>query len=202
MEKWKSAGGVVLPHTGDLDKVYIVKPANDYGPWSFPKGRVDKGESEPNTALREVEEEAGLKARIIPGADLGTGTGSYSVTRYYLMRASGTPGPHDDETEEVLLVTFDEAREIFKSDGNHRDIMILDRAIAWINDNMDVLTGVDSGDIKEQLVIKTLTSMLSGRPYNVHLRLTLSEINDIRESLTKKNPHLNEVVKLASRILR
>ena len=35
--------------------------------WNFPKGHVDKGESEHETALREVFEETGLKVKIIDG---------------------------------------------------------------------------------------------------------------------------------------
>lgn len=38
------------------------------GRWDFPKGGVEKGESELQTVLREVEEETGLKRiKIIPG---------------------------------------------------------------------------------------------------------------------------------------
>lgn len=136
MGKWVSAGGVVLPHTGELDKVYVVKPSNNYGPWCFPKGRVDPGETHEQAALREVKEEAGLSASIVPGADLGFGEGSCSTTHYYLMVARGYPGNHDHETEEVRLVTFEEARELFQSEGNRRDVGILDRAISWVENKM------------------------------------------------------------------
>lgn len=38
------------------------------GRWDFPKGGVEKGESELQTVVREVEEETGLKdLKIIPG---------------------------------------------------------------------------------------------------------------------------------------
>ena len=32
-----------------------------YDDWSLPKGKVDPGETEPVTAVREVEEETGLR---------------------------------------------------------------------------------------------------------------------------------------------
>lgn len=38
--------------------------------WSFPKGKLDKGESLPITAVRETEEETGLTVRL--GVNLGT----------------------------------------------------------------------------------------------------------------------------------
>lgn len=38
------------------------------GRWDFPKGGVEKGESELQTAVREVEEETGLKdLKFVPG---------------------------------------------------------------------------------------------------------------------------------------
>lgn len=35
--------------------------------WGFPKGHMEYGESERQTALREVLEETGLKVEILPG---------------------------------------------------------------------------------------------------------------------------------------
>ena len=38
------------------------------GRWDFPKGRVEKGESETETVMREVEEETGIQSiKIVPG---------------------------------------------------------------------------------------------------------------------------------------
>ena len=36
-----------------------------YDDWSFPKGKLDAGESVEQAALREVKEETGLKCRIV-----------------------------------------------------------------------------------------------------------------------------------------
>jgi 8-oxo-dGTP pyrophosphatase MutT (NUDIX family) len=135
-EKWTSAGGVVLASKEQPDKVWVVKPSNNYGPWCFPKGKIDKGESHEQAALREVLEEAGVTAHILPGGYLGSGSGTHSITHYYMMIASGPPGPHDHETEEVRLVTFEEAHALFTGDVNNRDITILKKAIAWIETNL------------------------------------------------------------------
>jgi 8-oxo-dGTP diphosphatase len=128
-EKWISAGGVVLGGKDDLDHVYIRKPSNNFGPWSFPKGQIDKGESKETTALREVEEEIGIVAEIVPGGYLGTGEGSYSITHYYLMYAKRDLGRHDKETEKVLLADFVTAVHKFAKGSNSRDIQILTRAM-------------------------------------------------------------------------
>ncbi len=58
-----SAGGIVFRRHGDTWQVLMVK--NRRGSWTFPKGRVEEGETLEETALREVEEETGVKAEII-----------------------------------------------------------------------------------------------------------------------------------------
>lgn len=131
-EKWISAGGVVLGGPDDWEHVYIRKPSNNYGPWSFPKGKVDKGESKEQAALREVEEEAGIVADILPGGYLGTGEGSHSVTHYYLMVAQKNLRKTDKETEKVLLASWTEAVHKFAKGGNTRDINILNKAMDMV----------------------------------------------------------------------
>lgn len=128
-EKWISAGGVVLGGTDDLDHVYIRKPSGNFGPWAFAKGRIDKGETQEQAALREVEEEIGIVARIIPGGYLGLAEGSMSHTHYYLMVATRDLGRHDKETDKVLLATWTEAIHKFAKGGNSRDIKILTKAM-------------------------------------------------------------------------
>jgi 8-oxo-dGTP pyrophosphatase MutT (NUDIX family) len=128
-EKWISAGGVVLGGPLDLDHVYIRKPSGNFGPWAFAKGRIDKGETQEQAALREVEEEIGIVARIIPGGYLGLAEGSMSHTHYYLMYAVRDLGHHDDETDKVLLASFTEAVHKFAKGGNSRDIKILTKAM-------------------------------------------------------------------------
>lgn len=128
-EKWISAGGVVVAGKDDYSKIYIRKPSNNYGPWSFPKGKIDKGESPPKTALREVFEEIGVKAELVPGGYLGTGEGGFSVTHYYLMYATRDTGKTDMETEEVKLVPWEEALHTFARAGNIRDLRVTSRAL-------------------------------------------------------------------------
>lgn len=128
-EKWISAGGVVLGGVDDLDHVYIRKPSGNFGPWAFAKGRIDKGETQEQAALREVEEEIGIVARIIPGGYLGLAEGSMSHTHYYLMVAIRDLKRHDEETDKVLLATYTEAIHKFAKGGNSRDIKILTKAM-------------------------------------------------------------------------
>ena len=63
MGKAVSCGGVVI-FRGKVLLLY-KNYRNRYEGWVLPKGTVEKGESHEETALREVREETGVKARII-----------------------------------------------------------------------------------------------------------------------------------------
>src|SRR5262249_38319163 len=60
----RAAGGLVQRTRDDgVDEVLVVhRPA--YDDWSFPKGKLLRGESEEAAAVREVEEETGLRCRL------------------------------------------------------------------------------------------------------------------------------------------
>lgn len=61
----KSCGAIVIHKNGDRCKILLVRNHNGKN-YSFPKGHVELGESEEETAIREVKEETGLDIRIIP----------------------------------------------------------------------------------------------------------------------------------------
>lgn len=62
MKKAVSCGGVVI-YRGKILLLY-KNYRNKYEGWVLPKGTVEEGESHRETALREVEEETGVKADI------------------------------------------------------------------------------------------------------------------------------------------
>ena len=61
----RSAGAVIFRRT-PRGRVYLL--LQNAGRWDFPKGGIEEGEGETDTARREVEEEAGLKnLMFLPG---------------------------------------------------------------------------------------------------------------------------------------
>ena len=84
----RAAGGLVWRRRGDVIEVALVhRPA--YDDWSLPKGKLQDGEREEDAALREVEEETGLRCRL----ERPVGTNRYrdrrgreKIVAYWLMR--------------------------------------------------------------------------------------------------------------------
>ncbi len=61
----KSCGAIIIYKANENNhKVLLVKNHNGRY-WSFPKGHVEKGETEQQTAVREIKEETGLTVEIV-----------------------------------------------------------------------------------------------------------------------------------------
>lgn len=63
MKYEKSCGAVVFTRLDGKIKYLLI--ANLEGVWGFPKGHMENGETEVETALREVYEETNLKIKLI-----------------------------------------------------------------------------------------------------------------------------------------
>lgn len=63
MRTEKSCGAVVFRNKNDNIQVLLIRHLNG-GHWAFPKGHVEKGETEEQTALREILEETGLAVEL------------------------------------------------------------------------------------------------------------------------------------------
>jgi len=109
----RSAGGVVLRQ----QDVLLIRVSDIKGRpvWSFPKGRLDAGETPAQAALREVMEETGWYCRI----DAALSTTEYWFQRegrrfrktvvWFKMSPLELSGVPDGEVEEVQWVDLDEA---------------------------------------------------------------------------------------------
>jgi len=84
------------------------------GRWGFPKGIIDPGETASQTALKEAEEEAGLKGRIV-----GDVLGCYAYRKWgrrlnvkvFLMEVTHVAEKWlEDEMRQRAWCTADEAR--------------------------------------------------------------------------------------------
>ena len=118
-----AAGGVVARDDGRVAVVHRPR----YDDWTLPKGKLDAGESFEQAALREVEEETGLRARLVrelPPARYDV-RGRPKVVRYWLMAVVDDPGFElNDEVDQLrwlspadamALLTYDRDKEVLSA---------------------------------------------------------------------------------------
>jgi len=107
-----SAGGLVVDRSGDLLRAALIARHDRRGRlvWSLPKGHLEAGETPEDAAIREVEEETGIRGRVL--APLGVidfwfiaeNRRIHKTVHHYLMEASG--GELSDEDAEVVEVAW------------------------------------------------------------------------------------------------
>jgi 8-oxo-dGTP pyrophosphatase MutT (NUDIX family) len=116
MRREFSAGGVVIRKLRGEWVFAAIRPAGKKpGLWALPKGNIGPGEKPDATALREVEEETGVQARLV--TKLGDVRYVYTWAGeriFYLLRYSrGRLG----DIEPEMRVEVDEARWLPLADG-------------------------------------------------------------------------------------
>jgi 8-oxo-dGTP pyrophosphatase MutT (NUDIX family) len=121
-----SAGGLIWRRCTSREgiEIVLVRPAGKTT-WVLPKGHVETDESLLDAAMREAQEESGLK--VTPGEQLGQVSYLYSWrdrpserpirifkrVHFYLMECiGGDPSAHDHEIDEVRWVALDEAASV------------------------------------------------------------------------------------------
>ncbi|WP_436793528.1 NUDIX hydrolase [Actinospongicola halichondriae] len=108
----RAAGGVVWRSGPAGDEVLLVHRAR-YDDWSFPKGKLDPGETWEQAAIREVFEETGVVAVLgaeLAGASYDDHKGRPKQVRYWAMAvAVETPFEPDDEVDHLAWVSTDAA---------------------------------------------------------------------------------------------
>jgi 8-oxo-dGTP diphosphatase len=111
----KAAGGVVWRRAGDTVAIAIAHRPR-YDDWSLPKGKLDAGESWEDAALREVEEEIGVRARLgdeLDPVSYNDRKGRAKVVRYWLMEPEDdTAFTPNDEVDELRWLAPPEAIEL------------------------------------------------------------------------------------------
>ena len=122
----RAAGGLVCrPGPAGLLEVAIIhRPA--YDDWSLPKGKLEPGEAAEAAALREVEEETGLRCRL--GEAVGCTSyldrrGRPKTVCYWAMEVESgrfTPG---SEVDQLRWLTLGEALQLL-SYAHDRELLL------------------------------------------------------------------------------
>ncbi len=115
----RAAGGVVHRNTRgvEIEVLLIHRPHRQ--DWTFPKGKLEPGETHEACAVREVEEETGLRCALgpeLPTISHRTRKGRLKVVRYWMMVPIGGVARPRNEVDAVRWVSLDEASELLSYD--------------------------------------------------------------------------------------
>ena len=108
----RAAGGVVtrIGAAGALEVVLVHR--GHYDDWTLPKGKAERGESDEECALREVEEETGLRCELgdeLPPVHWRDRLDRPKVSRYWLMSVVGGDAVAQNEIDAVEWLPVEEA---------------------------------------------------------------------------------------------
>ena len=128
MKKTEQSCGAVVINREDGETRYLLI-ANPSGIWGFPKGHMEAGETERETALREIKEETRLGVALI--GDFRTTDehdlireGHPNVTKritYFLAEYKNqTYHRQESEITDIRLMTYDEAMNAFRFESSKR----------------------------------------------------------------------------------
>jgi 8-oxo-dGTP diphosphatase len=115
-----AAGGIVV-RDGRVAVIHRPK----YDDWSFPKGKLDSGEAFEDAALREVEEETGLRCRLgreLPSTEYRDAKGRPKLVRYWEMTPLEGEFQPTSEVDELRWLSPQAAADLL-SYGRDRELL-------------------------------------------------------------------------------
>jgi len=132
---WEYSCGAVV-FTRAKGQILFVIVQEQAGAYSFPKGHMENGETEPETARREVFEEIGLNPVFLPGFreedeyDLAEKPGTRKRVTYFLAEYQDEPlVPREGEIRGIQLLPYDQALRCFEHEGTRA---VLTKALAFL----------------------------------------------------------------------
>ena len=138
MKYEKSCGAVVFTREGGEIKYLVIKSLT--GIYGFPKGHVEQGETEEETALREVLEETGISVALLSGFrveeeyPLPQKEDTIKQVVYFLGEyCDQEPRYQASELSDAVLVDYETAMSLFQFDSSRRILTEADKFLAGKN---------------------------------------------------------------------
>ena len=125
----KSCGAIIFYKTKQNTKILLVKNSNGRY-WSFPKGHIEEGENEQQTAIREIKEETGLDVTLFNGFREISEYCPFGKIRkrvvFFLAQAfTDNVKIQEEEIDSYIWVDLQQARKMCSYDN---DLRIIEKA--------------------------------------------------------------------------
>lgn len=126
-------GAIVTHGAGSARELLLIQSRKGF--WTLPKGHAEAGESEQETALREIREETGLTVRLncafrrVVSYPVKTETLKH-VTFFLAEPESGAERPQPEEVSALKWATFSVARTLLT---RPTDLAVLNEAETYLN---------------------------------------------------------------------
>lgn len=112
------SAGFILFYTYKKNVSYLILHSTT-GYWDFPKGKIESGEDDRQAACRELKEETGLVADVIPGFDTvldyvfraADAVVTHKTVHYFLGKARQQSVTLSSEHQDYAWLSYDEAMQ-------------------------------------------------------------------------------------------
>jgi 8-oxo-dGTP pyrophosphatase MutT (NUDIX family)/phosphohistidine phosphatase SixA len=128
-----AAGAILWRKEKNTLKVLLIHRGR-YDDWSWPKGKLDKGEGISEAAVREIKEETGIKISLGPKlfeSKYALANGSKKIVHYWSAKVSDSALKNqkfkpDEEVSSIKWVTVEEARNLltYTHDNDPLDVLV------------------------------------------------------------------------------
>ena len=136
MKVEKSCGAVIYTNVNGIRK-YVIICSNE-GIYGFPKGHIEPGETEKQTALREIKEATNLDVTLLDGFKtieehtfFKNGEERLKHVTYFIAEYENQEfKKQEEEVSDIKLMDYEEAFECFQYDNSRR---VLKEAEDYLN---------------------------------------------------------------------
>ena len=123
----RAAGGVIARRNQRGETEVLLVYRGSRRDWSFPKGKLERGETDEECALREVQEETGLRCELIvelPSTSYLDRKGRAKIVRYWIMTVAKGKAEARNEVDAIRwlglrpatsLLTYPRDRELLSA---------------------------------------------------------------------------------------
>jgi 8-oxo-dGTP diphosphatase len=130
----QAAGGVIVEQTSRGGKRVLLVHRPHRADWTFPKGKLEAGESHERCALREVEEETGLRCKLgvkLPPSVYINGKGRLKVVRYWIMDPGNGRAEPRNEVDAIRWVSLEDAALLLTYSRDRELLTVAAALVRW-----------------------------------------------------------------------